>query len=366
MSRMTRRGRLLLVGLTGALLLAAVPASGHSYRDPALTTVLDAVQPALPDGVSVVVRPSVLDELVLTNPTAAPLEVLGADGQPFLRVSSAGVLADLASPDWYLTGVPEGAPALPPYARAGAPARWARVSSGTSWAEFDPRLRPEVQVAAELRAAGVDRVVASWRIPLRYGGRPVQAQGHVVFSPVRGGLVVAVTQTPPGLTATALQGELPGLFVSVPAGHVLDVAGADGRPFLHLAGGRVLAALASPSWRADRAARGLPVSGSGWAQAGTGSTFTWLDVRLRYPHDAPPADQLARQAVLQRWSVPVRLDGRAAAISGTVTWVPRAAALRTVLPAHRTRQAPWLPWAAGGGAAALVAAFAVLRARRRT
>ena len=42
--------------------------------------------------------------------TAEPLEVLAAGGEPFLRVSSGGVLANLASPDWYSTATPEGDP----------------------------------------------------------------------------------------------------------------------------------------------------------------------------------------------------------------------------------------------------------------
>lgn len=359
---MTRWGaRALLLVL---LLVPVLPGRAHSYRDPALRTVLDGVAPALPAGVSVSVRPSVLDELVLTNPTPVPLEVLGADGEPFLRVSADGVLADLASPDWYRTAVPEGSPALAPYAVPGAPPRWARVSSAATWSEFDPRLRPEVQVPAEVRSAGEERVVAAWSVPLRYGGKPARAQGHVLFSPVRGGLVVAVTGTPPALTATALQGELPGLFVRVQPGHRVEVAGADGRPFLRLADGTVLASRSSPTWRADRAARGRAVSGTGWEPVGTGGTFSWLDGRLRYPHDQPPPDQLGRQAVVQRWSIPVTVDGVPALLRGTVTWVPRADALRQVLPAGRDATRWPVPVVVGVAGLVVLLVLLAQRARR--
>ncbi len=355
---MTRRGRLLLLALVPVLL--PLPAAAHSYRDPALRTVLDDVHPALPAGAAVAIRPSVLDELVVTNTTAVPLEVLGAGGRPFLRVSRDGVLADLGSPDWLTTAVPEGAPPPSP-----GRVRWVRVSRGSTWSEFDPRLRPPVAVDHSVRAAGIERVVAVWSIPLRYGGRPVRAAGRVVFSPVRGGLVVAVTSAPAGLSATALQGELPGLFVRVARGHRVEVRGADGGPFLRLAGGQVDAALASPSWRADRAARGLVVSGAGWARVGTGATFTWLDARLRYPHDEPPADQRQHQVVLQRWSVPALVDGVPGAIRGTVTWVPRAQALGAVLPPAPTRHRRWAE--AGAVAVAVGAATTgwYLRRRRR-
>lgn len=356
--------RALLVALLLLLVVPAVPALAHPYADPALRTELDGVVPALPAAVVVGVRPGIRDELVVSNPTGVPLEVVGSDREPFLRVSRDGVLADLASPDWYLTALPDGAPPLPPYAVAGAPARWARVSAGSTWSEFDPRLRPPVRVPADVRATARQRVVATWSIPLRYGGRVARAQGHVLFAPVRGGLVVAVTGSPAGVTATALQGELPGLFLQAAAGRTVVVAGSDGKPFLRVGGGVVLASLTSPSWRADRAARGEQVTGSGWRQVGTSSTFTWLDPRLRYPHDEPPDAQVARQAVVLRWAVPVSVDGVAGSITGTVTWVPRAEALRQVRPAaaHGTLGR----WGAGAGAAVLVAgAGAVALAQRR-
>lgn len=363
MSRMRWVPRALLLALL--VLVPVVPAQAHSYADPALRTLLDGVQPALPAAVVVTVQPGVKDSLVLSNPTAAPLDVLGADGRPFLRLSRDGVLADVASPDWYTTAVPEGSPALPPYAVAGAPARWARVSTGSTWSEFDPRLHPDVRVPAEVRTAGRTRVVATWSIPLRYGGRPARAQGHVLFAPVRGGLVVAVTGSPPGVTATALQGELPGLFLRADPGRRVEVAGSDGRPFLRIGGGRVLASLASPSWRADRAARGQQVTGSGWREVGTGSAYTWLDPRLRYPHDEPSGAAVARRVVVQRWAVPVTVDGAPGRLAGTVTWVPRAQALTQVRPAaaqHGTGR-----WWAGGAAAAVLAVglVGVARAQRR-
>jgi hypothetical protein len=333
--------RRLLALLLGIALCASV-AEAHSYQDPALQTVLDEVRPGLPAGASVSVRAGVLDELVLTNTTAAPLDVLGADGLPFLQVSASGVLANLNHPDWYATGVPEGSPALPAFARPGAQPRWARVSNGSSWSEFDPRIRPAVTVTPELRKAGQQRVLATWQVPLRYGGQPRVATGHVLLSPVRGGLVVAVTAAPPRLTATALQGELPGLFLRVPADTSVEVTGRDGLPFLRFAGGRVLANAASLTWREDQRARGHLVTGTGtgtgWEVVGRGLTQSWLDSRLRYPADVPPEDVVGRRTVVQAWRVPVVVGGVPSAITGTVTWVPRADAFAT---AHRTGRG-WL------------------------
>jgi hypothetical protein len=262
MSLVTRIGSVVLA----ALLLAFVPtpASALSYTDPALRTVLDGVQPSpLPAGASVAVVPSVVDQLVVSNITAHVLEVEVVGGEPFLRVSSAGVLANLASPDWWSTGTPEGG--VPPPADVqrdrgkGAP-RWALVSHGSVWGAFDTRIHPPVEASPAQRAAGKDAVLTTWRVPLRYGGQALAATGHVSFTPVRGALQVAVARAPAGLTATALQGELPGLFVR--ADRDVVVEGRDAQPFLRFRGGLVEANTASASWVDDRwsEARTSPVA----------------------------------------------------------------------------------------------------------
>ncbi|MCU1621442.1 MAG: hypothetical protein JWL79_287 [Frankiales bacterium] len=352
----------LRLGLVAALVVAAVPltARAHSYADPALRTVMDGIQPApLPTGVSVTVVPSVVDEVLLTNPTASVLEVEAVGGEPFLRVSAAGVLANLNSPDWYLTGTPEGG--IVPSGLGRTP-RWARVSAGSTWAEFDPRLHPAVTPSAAQRKAGREAVLATWRVPLRYGDRQVAATGHILFSPIRGAFTVAVTDAPAGVTATALQGELPGLFVR--STRPLVVEGRDGRPFLTFDGENWAVDPTSPSWVDLERARGRPVptTAPSSTQVARGPSYSWLDSRLRYPHDLPPEDTLDTEAVVQRWRVPVTVGGIAGAIEGTVTWVPRSVALRAGSDAGSH------VWAVVGGATAAVLLVAVLGAtwlRRR-
>jgi hypothetical protein len=358
-----RRPLLVLVAVT-ALLALPVPAGAHSYADPSLLTVLDEVRPALPAGASVALAPSVVDTLVVTNAGPAPLDVLGPDGRPYLRVSAAGVLANVAHPWWFTTAVPEGGPAVPASARLGAAPRWARVSREPTWSVFDPRVRPPVEVTRELREQGRELVLTTWTLPLRYDGKPAEATGHVLLSPVRGGLVVAVTERPAGLEATALQGGLPGLLLRVPAGGEVVVLGRDGAPFLRFAGGRVLARRESPSWRADQQARGRAVSGSGWAEVARGQVHSWLEPRLRYPRDVPPDDVVGRTSVVRRWEVPLRVDGSVAWLRGTVTWVPRAEGVRAVQPG-RAREERDLPLWTAGLVAVSVAGAGVALVRRR-
>ncbi|MCU1587342.1 MAG: hypothetical protein JWN31_835 [Frankiales bacterium] len=294
------------------------------------------------------VRPSVVDELVVANSTAVPLEVLALGGEPYLRVSSAGVFGNFASADWYATATPEGGPQ--PGLLSTTP-RWFRVSLEPEWAVFDSRLRPSVAVPAGIRAAGADRILTAWRIPLRYGGRAVAAVGHIAFSPVRGGLVVAIDHAP--VTATALQGELPGLFVRTTGR--LEVTGRDGLPFLRFTGAEVLANTASASWRDDRSARGEAVVGQGWVVASRGQSFSWLDSRLRYPRDEPTSG-LDRQQVVLRWRIPVSASGRPAAIEGSVSWVPRAAAVQAIRTKRDERGFPW--WLLSAPVALLLARVA--------
>ncbi len=350
--------------------LGVPAADAHSYADPALRTVLDGLAPTtLPAGVTVAVAPSIVDELVVTNTTSTPLEVLALGGEPFLRISSAGVQANLASPDWYSTATPEGGPVPPDDVLRdkgkGAP-RWARVSSTGAWSEFDSRLHPPATPTAEQRKAGKEAAIAVWRIPLRYGATTTAATGHVLFSPIRGGFTVAVAQTPAGLTVNALQGELPGLFLRVPAGKVVIVGGRDGLPYLRFRGGLVEASTASRSYLEDQQARGrAPEPAGHWAQVGRGLSYSWLDGRLRFPSDLPSEQVLGRRAasVVGRWSVPVAVDAVPGSVEGTITWVPRSVALVGVGATSAPKDGrTWWPYAVGG---AVVAAGALTLAVRR-
>lgn len=279
---------LFLATLLCGLSLGAAPAQAHGLGDRAVRTVLDGVQPALPVGVGVDVRPSVVDELVLTNSTPVPMEVLARGGEAFLRVSSGGVQANLASPDWYTTGNPEGGAPVPPGVQGGrSTPRFVRVSALSTWAEFDPRLHPPVTVMPAARAARTDSVLGSWTVPLTYGGKPYEVRGHVLFSPIRGGFVVLARPAPAGLQVAPLQGELPGLFLRAPKGHVLVVQGRSGEPFLRFDADGVQANTASASWVEDQRARGRPVPvgtrGVHFVRVGSSTTYSWLEPRLRYP-----------------------------------------------------------------------------------
>src|SRR5439155_25688853 len=93
----------------------------------------------------------------------------------------------------------------------------------------------------------------------------------------------------------------------------------------------------SPTAAADRL---VSRRGSGWVRVSGGSSIAWHDHRLA----PPPA---SRPGLAGRFSIPISVDGRAAAIVRPFWRVPRPAA------------SPWLAGAAALGGA--VAAAAALR-----
>ncbi|HEY7398180.1 MAG TPA: hypothetical protein VH538_07760 [Gaiellaceae bacterium] len=138
-----------------------------------------------------------------------------------------------------------------------------------------------------------------------------------------------------GIAVRVLDGDR-SLRVSVEPGRSVVVRGYLDEPMIRFAGGAVEANRASPTASADR----IVSAGSGWQRVATGRSFAWHDHRL-----APPAGSPVGSA--GRWSVPVTIDGRRAAITGTFVRVRRPSIL------------PWLL-----GAAGVAAAVAALAARR--
>lgn len=336
--------RRLLVALL--LLLPAVPAHAHD-NDPSVVARLDAVEPPLADGVVVEVRAGVADQLLLVNPTPTPVEVVGMDGRPFLRIGANGVEADVASPDWPLSNSPAGLASTPP---PGRPAQWRLVSREHSWGWFDHRLHP----ASNLLTAGVRRArrvvrLADWSVPLRQGTTRALARGHVEYRPVLGAFRSRVTAVPDGVHAEALDGRVPGLFVTWRGTGTLTLAGIDGEPFARFSRDGVDVNEASATWQDDQRLRGhsltVVAQGPRWRHVSDTPSLTWLDRRLAYAPGVPPDDAIDRETTLVEWSV--------GGIRGETVWVPNA-------PAKR-RDGHALVWL---GAAAVVAGAALVALRR--
>lgn len=357
-----------------AVLLAvaapAAPALAHA-ADPRISTVVAQISPPLPREVVVQVQAGIATQLVAANPTATVLEVLGETGRAFLQLSVQGVFADLETEEFFTTSNPTGA--APPGTGKGGPARWVQISTGSSWGWYDHRLHPrQVDAPAD---PGRPARLGEFEVPVRYGEVRSVVRGEVLFSPRLGGFQVSADPAPAGLPAglvvQALSGQLPGIFLSNPARLPLTVFGRDGEPFLRFGPAGLEVNENSRTHVEDRQARGQPAGPPRPQPAfrlvdSAGTSYTWLDARLRYPADLPPEAVLraAQSSVVDRWAVPIELATGRAALTGQVTWVPEATAAAARSRTPESDRLPLVPL--GLAAAALVALAVFVIARRRS
>lgn len=355
-----------MVAVAGAVLVTvlatAAPASAHA-GDPTLINRLDEAD--LPAGVSAALRTTVADQLVVTNPTPTPLVALDADGAEFLRISAAGVEGNAASPFFHLSTAPAEVPVeVPRDAAPGAPPRWVPLSAESTWGWFDPRLSPQylsVPVGGRQDVSDTEEL-ASWSVPLRYGAETVDLSGALVRRPVTGRFETTLDPAPAGLTAVLGQGYVPSLSVQAAAGREVTVLGRDGLPYLRMRDGVAEIDRASPTYRDDLIGRGRPVTAAdtGWAPL-PGSSNTWIDTRLRFPAEDPPAEFARAENPVEvgRWEIPVIVDGTPQLLSGSIRWLPNG---------RGVTGSPWVALGVGAGVLLLVVGGAtlVLRARRLT
>lgn len=361
---MTMRLRVVRVlAAAGAAVAMAVtlagPAAAHP-GDPTLINTMDAS--GLPDGVTASLRTSIGDQVVVSNPTPTPLVVLDGDGAEFLRISERGVEGNVTSPFFHRSAAPpEVRVEIPRDAVAGAPARWLPLSAEPTWAWFDPRLSPQfLQVPVGGRQDVPDtEEVASWSVPLRYGADPVSLDGSLVRRPVTGRFDPTLDPVPAGLTALLGQGYVPTLSVQAASGRAVTVMGRDGKPYLRFGPDGAQVDRTSPTYRDDLLGRGRPVTDEdfGWLPL-PGTSSTWLDTRLRYPSEDPPAEFSDTQVPVEvaRWEIPIVVDGVPQALSGTILWIPNG---------RSAADSPWTTVALIGGVLVLLAGGAALVVRNR-
>lgn len=356
-----------VAGVLGAALIAAPGAARAHGGDPTLVTRLTEVRPALPPEVVVQVYTGYSEQMAVANPTGIPLTVLDPDGTAFLRISSAGVFGNIIAPYLHLTANPPDAPARrAPEARPGAQPRWVPLSEGDTWGWFERRLHPFVpgEEPAGDPASQQRRVLASWQVGMHYGDRPVTVRGVLERHPISGAFRATADPPGDGLDVEVGQGPIPAIRLQVPPGRAVTVTGRDGLPFLRIGAAGVAANPSSAHFRDNPQFQNLPTDPDGWARIADAPAATWLDVRLRYRADRPPqhvtnsAADRGRAVELDRWRIPLTVDGEARTLTGGVEWVP-AAAVAAVSRAPDSG-IPWGTAALGAATAALLAALAGL------
>ncbi|MGH3902929.1 MAG: hypothetical protein ACRDTE_01825 [Pseudonocardiaceae bacterium] len=347
--------------LLAALIAAstALPAWAHG-DDPTLVALLTDVRPALPHDTGY------SEQMVVANPTGIPLTVLDPDGVAFLRISSAGVFGNVTARYLHLTANPPDAPAqLPAQALPGAEPRWAPLSRGDAWGWFERRLHPFVpgEEPGSGLAAPQRQVLASWQVGMRYGDRPVTAVGVLERHPITGTFRATADPRDDRLDVEVGQGRVPAIQLRVPAGPNVPVGGLDGVPFLRIGPAGVTANPASVHYQDNPQFQSLPTGPDGWVRVAGVPPVTWLDSRLRYRTDRPPDGVAAGNQIveLDRWRIPVDIDGEQRTLTGSIEWVPSAAAASRTAPASAV---PWATVGLGVGAVALLATLIGLLLRR--
>ncbi len=291
--------------------------------------VLDEVDPPLP-GVTIQVRISVADQLVVANPTGTELAVLGEQGEPFLRIGPDGALANVRSPTWFRSNDPTGAFPVSPRADADAAPEWLRVAREPAWGWFDHRLH-RVQLGV-LPPSDEPVELERWEVPMRYGDRNVVVRGRREYRPARGAFRTVVTDQVEGAEATVLAGTLPGIFLRVTGDETLTLLEEGDVPFARIGPEGAEVNETSATWSLTASARSgaAPAGDVGtraaprWKRIAPDPFLGWLEPRTRYQAEEPPRAVLeaGREQVVHRWSIPVRIGDERHMLAGTTSWVP--------------------------------------------
>lgn len=196
-------GLVLTSGLAvAAVLVSAQPAAAHTVpgvQPSNYRTTVDATTPTV-RGLSV--RSIDLgNNLELQNGTGTDVEVLGYQGEPYLRVGPRGIFENVRSPATYLNKTRNGKTPVPASADPGVAPEWHMIGSGTTVRWHDHRAHwmgtadpPEVTRAPDQR-----HVIDHWSLQLRSGTQDITVSGDLLWVPgpspwgwVLGALVVAL------------------------------------------------------------------------------------------------------------------------------------------------------------------------------
>jgi hypothetical protein len=146
---------------------------GRFAAQPKRTGTLSARLLSAPDlapGVRISLVPGRAGSFLLQSDSPEPVTVLGRDGEPFLRLSPAGVEANLHSATFAEAARLRGGSSLALEPQADAPPHWERLTNVPSYGWVDLRTAyPESDVPEKV-ARGDQRVeLLRWTVPVRIG-----------------------------------------------------------------------------------------------------------------------------------------------------------------------------------------------------
>ena len=369
---------LALLGALVAATLRAAPVRAHEM-DPRLRTVTESVIPALPAGVTVSVRNTVISsEMLVENHTQTELQLLTDAGRVFLRIGPQGVVGDLNTPEWYQSNNPYGTANIPtPAQNPNAPPFWGRASHDPEWGWFEHRMHPKPTMDLPPPPTSGVQTISRWIVPLRYGNQDIKVLGRVDYVTFKGGYKAVLTSTPTpfsGVNVSVIPGRLPGVFLENTGTVPVVVKGRQGEPMLRIGPAGTEANLHSPSWVDNLKGHGdtptVEADASAppqWSLVHPEPRELWLETRGFYTKEIPPDDIIARKqaTVLLRWSVPLVQGTKTATLTGTTSYIPEAQPPSTAAAASTDDSVPWVGLAMWVILLALIGTGAVLGLRWR-
>jgi hypothetical protein len=300
---LTRSGsRLAVVVFTS---LCSLNAWSHSAHGEDRRASLDALPSAL-QGVTVQLVDTLGAQLVVDNKTTKPLVILASDGQPFLRISSIGVEANVRHQEWLDSYLPGGLPHREIVAGEGNKPDWRMVRKTSHWGWFDERLKVE---GAEAK---------SWRIPVRYGDVDTAITGKFVAA-LATGLWQSSWHRPPklpkGISILLIPGQPFGLMLSNKSQHTVEVLDRQQQAFLRINSKGTFANTHNTLWQKTAVQSALrQAHKQAWQKVSDSPLYTWVE-----PRTLPAAD--ASTTTLQRWNITLLIDGKPTALAGQSRWV---------------------------------------------
>lgn len=168
---------LLVALLVGAAALPAYAATFSSYR----TKVTD-LTPTTPGLTATSLENG--EAITLSNTSATPVIVEGYQGEPYLKVTAAGVWQNDLSPAVYLNKE-QTIGAIPNDANATQAPRWTKVSDGhrAQWHDHRIHWMGATEPPAVAADPGKPHLVATWHIPLRVGATTGEITGTLRYLP---------------------------------------------------------------------------------------------------------------------------------------------------------------------------------------
>ncbi|MDP9465595.1 MAG: hypothetical protein M3P52_13305 [Actinomycetota bacterium] len=220
------------------------------------------------DATGIEVRPVELgDRMELVRTTAKEVQILGYEGEPYLRLDAGGVFENLNSPAHYINLDRFARTTTPPTATPTAEPNWVKQSDGTSvrWHDhrthwMDPTPRQDVRDNPD-----VERVIfPANRVELLVDGRPVVAIVKVTWLPPPSRMMWLVITSLAACALLAALVLLPSLrrFAAAFAliGAIAGLVGS-GTSMFHAVAGALAIVIALTGWMLKN--RWLPIAASG-------------------------------------------------------------------------------------------------------